>query len=45
MVVEGKEDAGEEVVDAVDEEEEDVDMRILMIVVMMNGKLQVLMEI
>ena len=43
--MEGKEEAGEEVVDAVDEEEEDVDMRILMIVVMMNGKLQVLMEI
>ena len=42
--MEGKEEAGEEVVDAVDEEEENVYLGILMLVVMMNGKLQASME-
>ena len=44
MVVDRKEEAGEEVVDAVCEEEEDVDLGILMVAVMMNGKLQASME-
>ena len=44
MVVDRKEEAGEEVVDAVYEEEEDVDLGILMVAVMMNGKLQASME-
>ena len=43
--MEGKEDAGEEVVDAVDEEEEeDADLGILILVVMINGKLQASMK-
>ena len=45
LVVEREEEAGLEVVDAVDEEEEDVDMGILMIVVMINGNSQASMEI
>ena len=43
--MEGEEEAGLEVVDVVDEEEEDVDMGILMIVVMINGNSQASMEI
>ena len=40
-----KEEAGEEVVNAVEEEEEDLDLGILMRVVMINGNLQASMEI
>ena len=43
--MEEKEEAEEEVVDMVEEYKKDVDMGILMIVVMMNGKLQAFMEI
>ena len=45
MVVKGEKEAGEEAVDAVDKEGGDMGLGILMLVVMMNGKLQASMEI
>ena len=42
--MEVNEEAGEEVVEAVDEEEEDVDLGILKLAVMINGRFQALME-